>query len=295
MGEVTNRRRQVQSVAISADGSVFATGEAGKVVIRDERPGRFRVLLPTGLLPGNAPYILTLSADRRRIAGSESAPGILIWNAADGRLAVPPLRPKRSEERWPSAPTARCSLPAGRTAVSSCGPLPRANDKGTHSDAVYVRTWLSSCSCSSRRGRGRPGPRTVSVVGRKEHVRSMRRGSAGKDPWRRPGHPPAKRWWPGRCRGSPPGSRVETGARQAEGRPLCRSGRVRLAIAADPQRQFLVWLCRECRSSKRPADVTDDWSGYAAAYASAATTTMQLPKAGKTIPKSPNSSMPMIH
>jgi hypothetical protein len=34
--------------------------------------------------------------------------------------------------------------------------------------------------------------------------------------------------------------------------------------------------------------VTDDWSGYAPAYASGATTTMQLPKAAT--PKLPNSS-----
>ena len=99
VGEVTNRRGQVQSVAMSADGSVFATGEPGKVVIRDVKTRAVESSLADGLEFGNAPNILTLSADRKRIAGYESAPGILIWNAADGRLAVPPLRPKR----WESA------------------------------------------------------------------------------------------------------------------------------------------------------------------------------------------------
>ena len=98
-GEVTNGRRQVQSVAVSADGSVFATGEPGKVVIRNVKTRAVQSSLADGLGSGNAPNILTLSSDRKRIAAYESAPGILIWNATDGRLAVPPLRPKR----WESA------------------------------------------------------------------------------------------------------------------------------------------------------------------------------------------------
>ncbi len=99
IGEITYGRRQVQGVAMSADGNVFATGESGKVVIRDVKTRAVQSSFADGLGSGNAPYILTLSADSRRIAGYESAPGILIWNAADGRLAVPPLRPKR----WESA------------------------------------------------------------------------------------------------------------------------------------------------------------------------------------------------
>ncbi len=98
VGEVANGRRQVQSVAVSADGSVFATGEPGKVVIRDVKSRGVQSSLTDGL-SSSAPNILTLSADRKRIAAYESAPGILIWNAADGRLAAPPLRPKR----WESA------------------------------------------------------------------------------------------------------------------------------------------------------------------------------------------------
>ncbi len=79
-GEVANGRRQVQSVAMSADGSVFATGEPGKVVIRDVKTRAVQSSLTDGLESGSAPNILTISSDRRRIAGYESAPGILIWN-----------------------------------------------------------------------------------------------------------------------------------------------------------------------------------------------------------------------
>ena len=97
-GELANGRRQVQSVAMSADGSVFATGEPGKVVIRNVRSRAVESSLTDGL-SSSAPNILSISSDRKRIAAYESAPGILIWNVTDGRLAAPPLRPKR----WESA------------------------------------------------------------------------------------------------------------------------------------------------------------------------------------------------
>ena len=89
----------MQSVAVSADGSLFATGEPGKVVIRNVKTRAVESSLADGLDSGSAPNILSFSPDRKRIAAYESAPGILIWDVANRRLAVPPLRPKR----WESA------------------------------------------------------------------------------------------------------------------------------------------------------------------------------------------------
>lgn len=108
-GEVSGLK-QVKSVAMSADGSRFATGEPGKVVIRNVKTRAIETSLTDGLNTG-APAVLSFNADRTRIAAYESTPGVLIWDVANRRLLVPPLRPKRWE-------TALAFSPDGATLAS---------------------------------------------------------------------------------------------------------------------------------------------------------------------------------
>jgi WD40 repeat protein len=96
LGEV-NLHRKVESVAVSADGAVFATGEPGKVVIRNVKTQAVESSLADGLYSDSAPSHLSFSSDRKRIAAYESSAGILVWDVANRRLHVPPLRPKRWE------------------------------------------------------------------------------------------------------------------------------------------------------------------------------------------------------
>ena len=96
LGEV-NLHRKVESVAVSADGAVFATGEPGKVVIRNVKTQVVERSLSDGLYSDSAPSHLSFSSDRKRIAAYESSAGILVWDVANRRLRVPPLRPKRWE------------------------------------------------------------------------------------------------------------------------------------------------------------------------------------------------------
>jgi WD40 repeat protein len=96
IGEV-NLRGEAKSVAVSADGSLFATGEPGRVVIRSVMTRAVRSSLMDGLDAGGAPAVLSFSPDRTRIAAYESSSGILIWDVVNRRLCVPALRPKRWE------------------------------------------------------------------------------------------------------------------------------------------------------------------------------------------------------
>ncbi len=92
-----NGHPQVQSIAVSADGSLFATGEPGKVLIRNVKTLAAKSSLTEGLEPGGPPSVLSFSPDGAQIAAYETSAGILIWDVANGRLRVPPLRPKRWE------------------------------------------------------------------------------------------------------------------------------------------------------------------------------------------------------
>jgi WD40 repeat protein len=96
IGEV-NPRGKAESVAVSADGRVFATGEPGRVVIRNVKTRVVESSLTAGLDSGGAPAVLSFSSDRARIAAYESTAGILVWDVANRRLRLPPLRPKRWE------------------------------------------------------------------------------------------------------------------------------------------------------------------------------------------------------
>ncbi len=103
VGEV-NGRGKVKSVAVSADGRFFATGEPGRVVIRNVRTPAVGSSLADGLDPGGAPAVLSFSPDRTLVAAYESTTGILVWDVASRRLSVPPLRPKRWENALAFSP-----------------------------------------------------------------------------------------------------------------------------------------------------------------------------------------------
>ncbi len=94
---------KVASVALSGDGTLVATGEPGKVVVRNTRTRTIEGSLNDGLGSG-APAVVAFSADRALVAGYESAPGVLIWDRGSGRLRVPALRPKRSENAMAFSP-----------------------------------------------------------------------------------------------------------------------------------------------------------------------------------------------
>jgi WD40 repeat protein len=96
IGEVTGQER-LESVAVSADGRLFATGERGSVVIRNVKTRAVESSLTAGLDSNGAPSLLSFSSDRTQIAAYESAAGILVWDVANRQLRVPPLRPKRWE------------------------------------------------------------------------------------------------------------------------------------------------------------------------------------------------------
>ena len=102
-GEI-NGRGAVKSVAVSGDGRLFATGEPGKVVIRNARTRAVETSLAAGLGSGTAPAVLSFSADRTQIAAYESAAGILLWDVANRQLRAPPLRPKRWENALAFSP-----------------------------------------------------------------------------------------------------------------------------------------------------------------------------------------------
>jgi WD40 repeat protein len=97
-------RGEVKSVAVSAEGSLFATGELGKVVIRNARTRAAVSSLSDGLDSDSAPAVLSFSPDRTLIAAYETSAGILVWDVANRRLRVPPLRPKRWENTLALSP-----------------------------------------------------------------------------------------------------------------------------------------------------------------------------------------------
>jgi len=103
LGELDGHGR-VKIVAVSDGGNSFATGEAGSVVIRNVRNRAAATALSDGLDRGSAPSVLSFSPDESRLAAYESAAGILIWDIANRRLHVPPLRPKRWENALAFSP-----------------------------------------------------------------------------------------------------------------------------------------------------------------------------------------------
>jgi hypothetical protein len=103
LGEV-NGSRLIQSVAVSADGSLFAIGEPGKVVIRSVRTRAVENSLTDGLDTSGPPSLVSFSPDRTRIAAYETSPGVLIWDAASRKLRALPLRPKRWENALAFSP-----------------------------------------------------------------------------------------------------------------------------------------------------------------------------------------------
>lgn len=103
VGEV-NTNRKVTSIAVSADGTLFATGERGKVLIRNVGTQAVESSLAAGLESAGAPAVLAFSPDRTQVAAIESSTGILVWDVANRRLRVPPLRPKRWEDALAFSP-----------------------------------------------------------------------------------------------------------------------------------------------------------------------------------------------
>ena len=95
----------MKSVAVSADGSRFATGEPGKVVVRSVKTRAVESSLADGLNSGGAPAVLSFSPDRTAIAAYESSAGHSGLGCGKSPVAdVPPLRPKRWENALAFSP-----------------------------------------------------------------------------------------------------------------------------------------------------------------------------------------------